>query len=144
MLFRSLPLPPSLPLSPFLPSSHSLSLPPFLSLSRCNACVSARCSRILSVVARSLSDKLDDSDADDEPEENEDGNYTVYECPGLAPVSTLAHEKRQPANYLLCMHHPHYLPPPLDWRNGGTESAIPGRQQQQGQQSRQPHLVQQV
>ena len=28
----------------------------------------------------------DGSDADSE-EENEEGDYTVYECPGLAPVS---------------------------------------------------------
>ena len=35
---------------------------------------------------RSQSDRVDESDQDD-LEENEDGNYTVYECPGLAPVS---------------------------------------------------------
>ncbi len=29
--------------------------------------------------------KQDGSDADSE-EENEEGDYTVYECPGLAPV----------------------------------------------------------
>jgi hypothetical protein len=31
--------------------------------------------------------KHDASDEDSE-EENEEGDYTVYECPGLAPVST--------------------------------------------------------
>ena len=31
--------------------------------------------------------KHDGSDEDSE-EENEEGDYTVYECPGLAPVST--------------------------------------------------------
>ena len=37
---------------------------------------------------RSQSDRVDESDQDD-LEENEDGNYTVYECPGLAPVSMI-------------------------------------------------------
>lgn len=29
-----------------------------------------------------------DATDDDSEEENEEGDYTVYECPGLAPVST--------------------------------------------------------
>jgi len=41
---------------------------------------------LLGFFCRSLSDKMDESDAEGEAEENEDGNYTVYECPGLAPV----------------------------------------------------------
>ncbi len=32
--------------------------------------------------------KQDGSDADSE-EENEEGDYTVYECPGLAPVRSI-------------------------------------------------------
>lgn len=32
------------------------------------------------------------SEADSE-EENEEGDYTVYECPGLAPVSAIIHTK---------------------------------------------------
>jgi len=42
----------------------------------------AKCCRYF----RSENNKQDESDLDD-GEENEDGNYTVYECPGLAPVS---------------------------------------------------------
>ena len=34
--------------------------------------------------------KPDGSDEDSD-EENEEGDYTVYECPGLAPVSLLVH-----------------------------------------------------
>lgn len=37
---------------------------------------------------RSQSERLGESDQED-PEETEDGNYTVYGCPGLAPVSNL-------------------------------------------------------
>ena len=39
-------------------------------------------------ICRSQSDRVDESEQDD-LEENEDGNYTVYECPGLAPVSMI-------------------------------------------------------
>jgi len=37
---------------------------------------------------KSQSDRVDESDQDD-LEENEDGNYTVYECPGLAPAGEM-------------------------------------------------------
>jgi len=30
-----------------------------------------------------------DASEEDSEEENEEGDYTVYECPGLAPVSLL-------------------------------------------------------
>jgi hypothetical protein len=32
-----------------------------------------------------------DASEDESEEENEEGDYTVYECPGLAPVSILTY-----------------------------------------------------
>ena len=51
---------------------------------------------------RSQSDRVDESDQDD-LEENEDGNYTVYECPGLAPVSMI-HTHTQYLSLLIYNH----------------------------------------
>ena len=44
----------------------------------------------------------DGSDVDSD-EENEEGDYTVYECPGLAPV-TMATLKRNKSHGLGAMH----------------------------------------
>jgi hypothetical protein len=35
-------------------------------------------------------------------EDNEEGDYTVYECPGLAPVSLRLDFKQIENNFLLC------------------------------------------
>ena len=37
-------------------------------------------------VFRANAEKEHDGSEDDSEEENEEGDYTVYECPGLAPV----------------------------------------------------------
>lgn len=43
---------------------------------------------ILFIFFRANGEMKHDATDDDSEEENEEGDYTVYECPGLAPVST--------------------------------------------------------
>lgn len=54
-------------------------------------------------------------------EENEEGDYTVYECPGLAPVS-IFHRNASNGYYSTCIFHTHE-----DRRNGSEKSIIPRR-----------------
>lgn len=62
----------------------------------------------------------------DSDDDNEEGDYTVYECPGLAPVyykfSTNSLFDNNHLLYTLTMYA--YF---VDWRNGGKESIVPGR-----------------
>ena len=56
--------------------------------------------------------------SDDDSDEGEEGDYTVYECPGLAPVSLTA-------NVLaikLVLNE--FLPFFADWRDGSTQPHV--------------------
>ena len=73
--------------------------------------------------------------SDCESDDGEEGDYTVYECPGLAPVSIdYSSSKTQCYITSSCMCYViislNLIP---DWRDGSSQSVIPRRHNAKGQ-----------